>query len=54
MSSEEIFKDLLDRVNTLQKSTALSRQNQSRLENKIDKILDFLKDKKKIERERGC
>lgn len=52
MSSEEIL-DLIDRIDTLKKSDAISKQNQYRLEKKIDKIMDFLKDKKVRERESG-
>jgi hypothetical protein len=52
MSSEEIFKDLLDRDNTLQKSDAILKQNQSRIESKLNWIISILKDKKVKERER--
>jgi hypothetical protein len=52
MSSEEIVKDLIDRIDTLKRSSAISNQNQSRLEAKINRILDLLKDKKDRDRER--
>jgi hypothetical protein len=52
MSTEEIVKDLIDRVDTLKKSDALSKQNQYRIEKKIDKIFALLKDKKDRDRER--
>jgi hypothetical protein len=54
MSTEEIiFKNLIDRIDTLQRSNAITNQNQSRLEAKINWIIALLKDKKDRERERG-
>jgi hypothetical protein len=53
MSTEEIFRDLIDQINTLKKSNAISNQNQIRLEAKINWIIALLKDKKDREREKG-
>jgi hypothetical protein len=52
MSEEIIFKNLIDQINTLKRSNAISNQNQSRLEAKINWIIALLKDKKDRERER--
>jgi hypothetical protein len=53
LSSEEVFKDLIDQINTLKKSNAILYQRQDRIETKLDKIIDFLIDRKVRERERS-
>jgi hypothetical protein len=50
--SEEIFQDLIDQINTLKKSNAITNQNQSKINLKLDRIIDLLKDKKVRDRER--
>jgi hypothetical protein len=50
--SEEVFKDLIDQINTLKKSNAIANQQQSKINSKLDRIIDLLKDKKNRERER--
>ena len=52
LSSGEVFKDLIDQINSLKKSNAISYQKQDRIETKLDRIIDFLKDRKVRERER--
>jgi hypothetical protein len=52
LSAEEVFEDLIDQINTLKKSNAVSYQRQARIETKLDKIIDFLIDRKFRERER--
>ena len=52
LSSEKVFKDLINQINTLKKSNAISYQRQDRIETKLDRIIDFLKDRKVRERER--
>jgi ribosome assembly protein YihI (activator of Der GTPase) len=53
LSTGEVFNDLLDRINALQKSNTVSHQKQTQIESQLDKIISLLKDKRVRERERG-
>ena len=52
LSSEEVLKDLIDQINTLKKSNAISYQRQDCIETKLDRIIEFLKNRKVRERKR--
>lgn len=48
-----MIEELMDQIITLKKYNAWSSQRQTRIETKINKIIDLLIDKKVRDRERG-
>jgi hypothetical protein len=49
---EKIVQDLIEQINTLKKFNAITNQKQDRIETKVDRILDYIKDKRNLDRER--